>query len=217
VVACGVLLVPNMVTGQDNLLMNPGFEDPLDQDTRWYAAGDPDTTLERSPTEARTGLWSGWIFNRHSQWHSIRYNLGIDGLLYDGGIFELSVWAKADNPSPQLLRLLLQINDDRVTCPDPLPPDFQWCFCSDWGGGDFSCLWALDAELSNPAGWIELSWTGAVDIMGRSTWMEFYVDTDEGQPLSDLYLDDASLIDTPDIFVDGFEVGDTSRWTSTWP
>jgi len=127
---CLACLCPTAANGQENLVINPGFEDPIGPDTGWIISGDMDTAFERTQTEAHTGSWSARVYNRTAQWHSLRYFVG-DGLLYDGGVFDLSVWVKADNPVPQTVGLILQINDDRVSCPVPVPPDYQWCFCFD--------------------------------------------------------------------------------------
>ena len=195
---------------QGNLLTNPGFEDPFDANSRWTT--NPPAILERSQTSPRSGSWAGRVFDRTQQWHGGRYGLLADSLLVDGETYQFGMWVRVDNPSDQALRLNLTINDDREVCPTTLAPGIEWCSCFDLGGGDFSCIYGLDNGLSNSSTWIQLGWEGKINFVGSPAFAQLYVDTPGGDPLSDIYLDDASLINSMAIFGDGFESGNTSAW-----
>jgi len=208
---CCFLLLSPLLEAQDNLLSNPGFEDPLDENSRWSLVSPP-AVLERTQTSPLSGAWEGRVSGRTEQWHSVRYGLSTDSLLTDGETYQFEMWARLDNPTPYAARLNLVIDDDRESCPGTLEPGIEWCHCFDLGGADFACIYGLDAKESDSSTWTRLGWEGRVTFEGTPDFVQYYVDTQGGDPLSDIYLDDASLVDSLALFGDGFESGDTSSW-----
>lgn len=209
---------------QENLLVNPGFEEPLGDNygvnNFWSASGiplgndgqpgvgpgNPPLTFERSDREAFTGSWSGRAFNRSEQFHGPFYNLSQTGLLGDGGVFAFSARVKADDAEgQQLARMVIQIDDDREACPAELPPGIEWCFCYDLTSTNKSCLFGADSKPSDASTWAELSWTGRITFVGTVRFYLVQFDTQEGGSFPDLYIDDASVIRLVDIFDDDFE------------
>jgi len=194
---------------QDNLLTNPGFEEKFGQNNRWRAAAVPPVVFERTDKQAFSGSWSGRASDRSQQWHGPFYGLSADGLFGDGGWFQIRVRAKADNSEGQSqLRLLLQINDEREECPAELPFGAEFCFCYDLTPTDRSCAYGVDSALSDASTWVELEWTGPVEFLGDVSFYQFQIDTLEGEPFPDLYVDDAELFNLTTVFEDRFEAND---------
>jgi hypothetical protein len=197
------------VSAQDNLLTNPGFEEEFGPNNRWRAAAVPPVVFERTDDQAFSGSWSGRASNRSQQWHGPFYGLSADGLFGDGGWFQIRVRAKADNSEGQSqLRLLLQINDEREECPAELPFGAEFCFCYDLTPTDRSCAYGVDSALSDASTWVELEWTGPVEFLGDVSFYQFQIDTLEGEPFPDLYVDEASVINLTTVFGDRFEATD---------
>lgn len=211
---------------QDNLLVNPGFEEPLGDNygvnNFWSASGiplgndgqpatgpgTPPLSFERSDREAFSGSWSGRAFNRFEQFHGPFYNLSFKGLLGDGGVFAFSARVKADDSEgQQQVRMVIQIDDDREACPAELPQGIEWCFCYDLTPTNKSCLFGADSKPSDASTWAELSWTGRITFVGTVRFYLVQFDTQEGGSFPDLYVDDASVVRLVDIFDDDFEPG----------
>ena len=197
------------VIAQDNLLTNPDFEDPFGPDNRWLAAAVPPVVFERTDDQAFSGSWSGRASNRSQQWHGPFYGLSADGLFGDGGWFQVRVRAKADTTEGQVrVRLLVQINDEREECPAELPFGAEFCFCYDLTPTDRSCAYGVDSALSDASTWVELEWTGPIEFLGDVSFYQFQIDTLEGEPFPDLYVDEAELFNLTTVFEDRFEAND---------
>ena len=194
---------------QDNLLTNPGFEEAFGENNRWGAAAVPPVVFERTDDQAFFGTWSGRASNRTAQFHGPFYGLSADGLFGDGGWFQVRVRAKADTTEGQVrVRLLVQINDEREECPAELPFGAEFCFCYDLTPTDRSCAYGVDSALSDASTWVELEWTGPVEFLGDVSFYQFQIDTLEGEPFPDLYVDDAELFNLTTVFEDRFEAND---------
>jgi len=203
--ADGPVVVLQQQDAQDNLLLNPGFENPIDESSRWVPVNSPPIIFERSQVNPHSGLWAAIVSGRELQWHSARYGLLFDQQIIDGQTYQLEMWARTGNPEPQTLRLLLFINDDRESCPATLEPGTEWCACFDIGNPDIACLYGLDAGLSDSSTWISMGWQGKISFDGTPAILQIYIDTKGGEPLTDIYLDDVSLVSFGDVFDDGFE------------
>ena len=210
---CLILLATFFCTtsalAQDNLLTNPGFEEAFGETNRWGAAAVPPVVFERTDDQAFSGSWSGRASNRSAQFHGPFYDLSADGLFGDGGWFQVRVRAKADIPDAQVrVRLLVQINDEREECPAELPFGAEFCFCYDLTPTDRSCAYGVDSAMSDASTWVDLEWTGPIEFLGEVRFYRFQVDTLEGEPFPDLYVDDASVINLTNVFGDRFEATD---------
>lgn len=209
---------------QENLLLNPGFEEPLDGlygvDYFWSASGipldndgqptigpgNPPLSFERSTNQAFSGSWSGRTFNRFEQFHGPFYSVSSRALFGDGGVFAISAQVKADDSEgQQQVRMIIQIDDDREECPAELPMGIEWCFCYDLTPTNKSCLFGADSKPSDASTWAELNWTGRISFVGTVNFYLLQFDTQEGGTFPDLYVDDASLIRLTDVFDDDFE------------
>ncbi|MEE4331067.1 MAG: hypothetical protein V2J10_09375 [Wenzhouxiangella sp.] len=194
---------------QENLLTNPDFEEPFGSDNRWRAAAVPPVVFERTDEQAFSGSWSGRASNRSQQWHGPFYGLSADGLFGDGGWFQIRVRAKADDTEGQKrVRLLIQIDDEREQCPAELPLNTEFCFCYDLTETNRSCAYGADSAMSDSETWVELEWTGPIEFMGEVNFYQFQIDTLEGEPFPDLYVDNAELYDLTSVFGDRFEADD---------
>lgn len=199
-------MAPVTVLAQENLLTNPDFESDFGPNNRWRAAAVPPVVFERTDAQAYSGSWSGRAGNRSEQWHGPFYGLSADGLLGDGGFFQIRVHVKADDPvGQQQVRLILQIDDGREACPAELPLNIEWCFCYDVDATNKSCLFGADRALSDADTWVELEWTGPVEFIGDVNFYMFQIDTLEGPPYPDLYIDNAYLANLTTILRDRFE------------
>lgn len=219
IVVATLLLIPSAAArAQENQVINPGFEDPIDAGNRWHLSAIGGALLDRSDSEAHSGTWSASVTNRAAEWDSVRYDIWSDRLIEDGGMYEMSMWLKVESAAPQSVQLNLQIDDDRVDedCDTP-PPGFNYCYCYDLNPPNVSCIYNMDTQMADSSGWVHLSWQGTVEIMGEPTFAEFWVSTAFGEPFSDLYVDDAVFLNLAQIFDDGFESGDTSDWSSVVP
>lgn len=209
---------------QENLLVNPDFEEPLGDNygvnNFWSASGipldndgqpttgpgNPPLTFERSDRESFSGSWSGRAFNRSQNFHGPFYNPSYTGLFGDGGVFAISARVKADDSEgQQLVRLIIQIDDDREECPAELPTGIEWCACYDLTPTNKSCIYAADTKPSDASTWAELSWTGRISFLGTVNFYLIQFDTQDAGTLPDLYVDNASLVRLEDIFDDDFE------------
>jgi endo-1,4-beta-xylanase len=144
IVMTAVLLAAGTVSGDTNILTNPGFE--TGDTSGWLARYG--NTLSVSTT-ARTGGFSGLANNRTQTWHGIRQS--ILGLISDGQTCRVSGWIRLANASSASIGLTVQQTDEGGTQYKPI----QWST----GSQNF---------------WSYLSGTFTLSVTGQLTTLEIY-------------------------------------------
>ena len=154
---CGILF------GDTNVLLNPGFENGVNE---WQSRGGDIKAISTSPY---SGTYSGHAYNRSASWNGIQQNM--HGRMVEGATYQISGWIKTSSSSNSDIHITFQKNDDSNSG----SPEYKWA-----GSG-----------TANSSGWTYITGSYTLNVTGTLSSLIVYIEgPDSG---IDIYIDDITV------------------------